>query len=187
MRNVRYNLFMANSRKTHCVNGHERITSNVSSNGTCKTCDLNRANARNLIPAYSAKRAAKMRDYYANLTPEQRMARNKKAVERAPRYKQYQKKWLEDNYERLRALHRTNHLRRTYGMTQEEFDKMFSGQSGRCAICFRSNGIWHIDHDHCTGKVRGILCHSCNLGLGRFSDSVEHLRSAIAYLEKRTY
>lgn len=62
---------------------------------------------------------------------------------------------------------------------------MFHKQSGVCAICLRpSIRVMDIDHDHATGKVRGLLCHSCNLGIGYFHDNKETLSRAIAYLVK---
>lgn len=77
---------------------------------------------------------------------------------------------------------------RTYGLTQEEYLKMLEKQNDSCAICRTSNaggknGVWQIDHDHETGKVRGLLCWPCNAGLGQFKDNTEFLRSAAKYLE----
>lgn len=53
-----------------------------------------------------------------------------------------------------------------------------------CAICGRSGGKHEVDHDHKTGKVRGILCSRCNNGLGQFLDNITLLKKAITYLEK---
>lgn len=75
-----------------------------------------------------------------------------------------------------------------YGITPEEFKRLFESQDRRCAICKsdiprRKGGIaWHLDHDHITGQVRGILCTKCNLGLGYFNDDEELLETAIAYI-----
>jgi predicted nucleic acid-binding Zn ribbon protein len=73
-----------------------------------------------------------------------------------------------------------------YGITIEEFEARLASQGNRCAICRTEE--WsgkgpHVDHDHATGHVRGVLCHKCNLGLGKFNDDPELLRAAIRYLE----
>lgn len=88
------------------------------------------------------------------------------------------------------ATHKRNHsyLKR-YGVTDEEVQGMVAAQDGRCGICQRSvageDGLTpHVDHDHETGRVRGVLCFSCNSGMGLFADDIERLRSAISYLEK---
>ncbi len=76
-----------------------------------------------------------------------------------------------------------------YGMTEEQYAAMLDAQGGGCAICRTTewNGrhpVPHVDHDHRTGEVRGILCHACNLGLGKFKDDPDLLRAAIAYLTR---
>lgn len=78
---------------------------------------------------------------------------------------------------------RRYHLRRRYGVEPEEVVTMIEEQGGRCAIC-RARSPEHVDHDHQTGVVRGVLCYTCNAGLGSFHDSVEELRRAIEYLEQ---
>lgn len=58
---------------------------------------------------------------------------------------------------------------------------MVEAQGGLCPICKKWEAV-HVDHDHVTGKVRGILCEPCNGGLGQFRDSVSTIRRAIEYL-----
>lgn len=74
-----------------------------------------------------------------------------------------------------------------YSISVEQYDRMLAEQSGHCAICNSvepgGKGAWHIDHDHATGKVRGLLCNRCNAGLGYFRDNMANLERAIAYLE----
>jgi ribosomal protein S14 len=72
-----------------------------------------------------------------------------------------------------------------YGLTPDEYIKMYSKQQGKCAICGNKpttkRGL-HVDHNHNTKMVRGLLCHGCNTGIGAMKESLESLRSAIKYL-----
>lgn len=75
-----------------------------------------------------------------------------------------------------------------YGMTVDDFDELLKKQGGTCAICGKKqkNGRKHenlsIDHCHTTGKVRGLLCRKCNLGLGLFGDTTDGVQKALDYL-----
>lgn len=87
--------------------------------------------------------------------------------------------WHKKNKKKVRIRARLTKHR----MTQQEHDALLRKQRNRCAICrkkFRKTP--HIDHSHKTGRNRGLLCDDCNLGLGRFKDSVEVLKYAIKYL-----
>lgn len=73
----------------------------------------------------------------------------------------------------------------SYGLSVDEYLAMYSNQNGKCAICKKvpstKRGL-HIDHCHETGKVRGLLCHGCNVGIGNFKHNVDLIESAIIYL-----
>lgn len=69
---------------------------------------------------------------------------------------------------------------REYGLTVEEYEELICEG---CSIC-HSHEKLHVDHDHADGRVRGALCHYCNVGLGVFKDNPERLRRAIEYLEE---
>lgn len=81
---------------------------------------------------------------------------------------------------------RTYHLKRRYGLTAQEVDALIMAQGGLCAICGEAPAE-HVDHDHGTGRVRGILCFNCNGGLGQFRDRDDLLTLAIAYLQGVTW
>ena len=83
--------------------------------------------------------------------------------------------------------HKNTYRFAKYGIDKEQYDIMILDQNDKCGICKKElhNEI-HIDHDHATGKVRGILCGKCNKGLGQFDDNVEFLRNAINYLDNET-
>lgn len=76
---------------------------------------------------------------------------------------------------------------RSFGLTLESYTSMLAEQGNSCAICKSSTpggrGSFHVDHCHSTGRVRGLLCHSCNTSLGGFKDDARLLRSALEYLE----
>jgi hypothetical protein len=89
------------------------------------------------------------------------------------------------NKQRHCEKNREKHLWLNYGMTIDDYERLLSWQDNRCAICtseFSSPATTHVDHDHSTGHVRGILCHHCNTGIGLFKDSIENLTNAISYL-----
>ena len=76
---------------------------------------------------------------------------------------------------------RRDYLKRTFGLTPHELDSMIEMQGGVCALCRRGQPE-HIDHDHASGRVRGVLCGPCNMGLGLFKDDPKRLSAAIEYL-----
>lgn len=70
-----------------------------------------------------------------------------------------------------------------YGITLEQYNKMLIEQGGLCAICGNRDDKLVIDHNHSTGRVRGLLCGNCNTGLGMFQDNTELFKSAYTYLK----
>lgn len=82
------------------------------------------------------------------------------------------------------------HLVRSYGITLEEYEALFTKQNGECAICHKKDGGVNqhrskklaVDHNHINNVVRGLLCENCNRGVGMFKDSVILLQKAINYL-----
>ena len=81
--------------------------------------------------------------------------------------------------------HRNKNLRFRYKINVEDFEVLLKKQNNKCAICqLESIDILHVDHDHETGKIRGLLCKSCNLVLGHAKDDLQTLKRAQAYLRK---
>lgn len=84
---------------------------------------------------------------------------------------------------------RAHVFRLTRGITHEQRDTLLQKQGGVCAACAStvpaSKKGWHVDHDHATGQVRGVLCANCNTALGHAQDSVERLEKLITYLKAR--
>ena len=81
---------------------------------------------------------------------------------------------------------KSKELLRKYGIDADQYDRMVESQNNKCKICGtdepRGTGGWKVDHCHSTGKVRGLLCNNCNLGLGYFKDNIKSLEAAIQYL-----
>ena len=80
---------------------------------------------------------------------------------------------------------RKSHLKITYGITPEDYDKMYQSQDGKCAICDLVTAKFYIDHSHESHRIRGLLCLNCNWGLGHFRDSAKLLTKAIKYLKDK--
>ena len=79
--------------------------------------------------------------------------------------------------EERRAFNR----KRTYGISEEDYTILLEKCQGVCPIC-SSTGPLVIDHNHSTGKVRGLLCNTCNTGIGKLGDTAESLQRALDYL-----
>lgn len=85
---------------------------------------------------------------------------------------------------RSEEYHKKIYRYKKYGITKKLFDELLLKQNNTCAICKKSfNNDIHIDHDHSSNKVRGILCAKCNKGLGQFNDNIQCLTNAIIYLK----
>ena len=97
--------------------------------------------------------------------------------------------WRKNNPEKSKLRKKTSYLKKLYGFTLDEWNEMFDAQDGKCAICGKHQTeigkTLGVDHCHKTGKIRGLLCTTCNRGLGYFKDDIENLRCAIMYLNKK--
>lgn len=111
------------------------------------------------------------------------------------RYTAQRQRYRDENRELIRARQRAAYLAnpekwraenrlRKYGVTEADVLAMLEHQTHQCGICYDPIGInAHVDHDHKTGKVRGLLCTRCNTMLGHARDDLSHLTSAFAYLQ----
>ncbi len=144
----------------------------------CKPCLL----------AQNAERLKKNPDYSKNYRQQnlKRLQEYDRARRKSPEDRQakaaYDRKWRRQTLaERRRAS-----LRRSYGITLEQYQSMEKQQNHGCAICGKppEKRALAVDHCHATGKVRGLLCAKHNTGIGLFEDSPELLKAAILYLER---
>lgn len=127
------------------------------------------------------------------MTPEQKQNRLRFTREWRQRNKAKVAKtkaaWYEKNKERDKLHKRNSGLRIRHGITVEEQLKLIATQGGKCLGCFTELlnlpiKQVHVDHDHATGRIRGILCHHCNLALGLLKDSKTTMLNLISYLER---
>lgn len=116
--------------------------------------------------------------------------RKKWLADNKDKVRAYQRKYQENNKELQKLRTRNSKLKKNFGITLERYNELVLQQDGKCAICKELettviNGSLTslaVDHDHTTGRVRGLLCCKCNRALGLMKDSVEILESAKEYL-----
>ena len=130
----------------------------------CKLCNL-------------AVRAAK---YRANPLPARERAAQWQR-DNPERYQARQREYVETG--KKSVANRKSHLKRKYGLTLKAFDALLASQGGGCAICGRPDAD-NVDHDHDTGRVRGILCFPCNVAIGLVHEDEERLLAAASYLTR---
>ena len=107
-------------------------------------------------------------------------------IENPEKYAALQRRTKERNPDRVRASNRRGHLERKYGLSLEDFDFLVIAQNNLCALCGRPDeqGL-HVDHDHITGRVRGLLCGKCNKAIGLLDEDPALFAAAVLYLERR--
>lgn len=134
--------------------------------GECKACFAARAKAH----------------YVKNKAAEVERVRRWRAAN-PEKYREYQARTRQSGTKAL--ADRRGHLKRKFNLTPEQYDELLAAQNGRCAICETappSGTSLDVDHDHPTGKVRGLLCRNCNQGVGKFRDDPFVMTAAQAYL-----
>jgi hypothetical protein len=136
-------------------------------------------------------RLLKSKQYYEDNRERKKAYQAEYALTHKEAYRANARKWYEKNRE---GKYRDTRLRRTYGISLEEYNKMLKEQKGVCDICGREERAIHnkskkvkhltVDHCHNTGKVRGLLCSTCNTGIGNLQDNIETVEAALGYLTK---
>lgn len=162
----------ANKKKRFRQEENERVKNGIK---TCSKCEkiksldqFQRANKKRYgLAAFCADcNSVERKEYYKNNI-------NKEKV--------LQKKWNESNPDKIYAAH----LKARYGLKWDEYNKLLSQHNNKCATC-NSDKKLCVDHNHMTGKVRGILCSFCNMALGFAKDDPRILQNLINYLSKHS-
>ena len=156
--------------------------------------ERNRERVRVRARKWRKKHAVRRREY----TRKWRSVHPPTAAQLAKKHRK-DRHWWASNAKKINAVRRKhrrlfphvykNHaLRRTFGISLEDYKRRLEGQGGLCAICrglpAGRRRYLDVDHDHKTNLIRGLLCSSCNGGIGLLKDSRELLREAIAYLDR---
>ena len=123
-------------------------------------------------------------------------ARRAKYIEDPRKHIERAQRWQRANPDRYRAKlqnyavsgkkkisDRKSHLKRKYGLTLEAFDELLASQGGGCAICGKAD-VDNFDHDHESGRVRGILCWNCNVAIGQLEDDPDRAMALVTYLDR---
>lgn len=107
------------------------------------------------------------------------LSKNQQAARNAtPAAKIRKARWMKNN-----PMHsRLNHRLKRYGISQDDYDLLMERQHGNCKVCLQPMSKPCIDHNHKTGKVRALLCSSCNTGLGMLREDEFRLARLLAYL-----
>lgn len=125
----------------------------------------------------------------------QKIYRQTYSAEHREELRQNSRDWAKADPERAHKSSYNSYLKKNFGITIEEFEDLLKKQNYLCACCGRhkdsnvSDGHGKVrrlavDHDHSTGKIRGLLCTYCNVGIGYLGDSAEGLNKALAYLNR---
>jgi hypothetical protein len=134
-------------------------------------------------PEQRAKQSVRHAKWRATYSDELKAKKAAYYVANRERVKERVRSWRAANPRKVKA----NNLKQSYGLTLEEFDLLMEVQNGLCGICktplLPTKSGTHVDHDHATGRIRGLLCGSCNKGLGNFRDSSAFLLAAASYLK----
>lgn len=100
----------------------------------------------------------------------------------------YQREYRKTYYERpeIKRRRRCAELQRKYGITLETYERMLKEQNGTCKICGGEPKVksLHVDHCHTSGKIRGLLCTSCNTTIGKEENSPGLLQGMLEYIEE---
>lgn len=140
---------------------------------TCRTC----------------RKLKQVQDFYKNDLGEMGLSSSCKECSRkfARKNSKEKQRWkhLTVEQQKKRAINKKDwHLQNSYGISLASFTFLLESQGGCCACCDHPMTRPHVDHDHLTRKVRGLLCGTCNTGIGQFGEDPVRCERAAVYLRK---
>lgn len=163
------------------MRGHKLLDINKLSVFRCSLCKKTRK--VKFFCRYKRKlKHGKTNWYFNSWCKDCKIKRRKKYERKSPKYNRHPSA-------AKRLPGRTRYILYEYGLDEVSFDVLRKKQNNRCAICFRrfrNRKDTQIDHHHTNGSIRGLLCRTCNLGLGYFRDNQEILKKALVYLKDRS-
>lgn len=165
------NKMMTKPKKQFCLRNHDTFICGRTKSGNCKLCsqEYNRLSVTEI----------KSNRFCVNGHDTLLCGRDK--------YR-YCKECAANYYNEHKEEVKDRVLQRSYGITLEDYNKMFQNQNGLCIGCYRHQSqlkkAFAVDHDHKTGKIRGLLCDDCNQFLGKIKDNPAVLRRLADYLER---
>ena len=162
---------------------------------TCTKCGIEKdvnhfskcKSAKDGLQSYCKVCVKEINNKWREANPEKAKEGAKKWYEaNQEKHKENSKKWKEANPKKTKE----NHLKRNFGITLEQYNEIFWKQKGSCAICGKHqnelNQTLAVDHDHATGKIRGLLCSNCNRAIGLLKDSPAISQEVNRYLNRST-
>ncbi len=165
---------------------------------TCPVCDIG-FQPTNGIQKYCTVSCRNKKDYRENRAARIAYQSEYENKNRDSVLKKKRKRWADlrldpERYRRYLDGRRKNRdpfaqMKKLYGLTQDQYEEMYSAQLGLCGICKREqkstrNSRLCIDHCHRTGKIRGLLCGDCNRGIGLLGDNANTIEMAAQYVRQ---
>lgn len=149
----------------------------------CSTCQQEK-DASEFFARPERKRGFRYRCKACDKLITQQPENRRRACERSKRWSQRLK---ETDPEKYTLRNRKQNLYRTHKLRLEDYNRLLLKQNSVCAICQEPPIVGrgqrlHVDHNHSTGEIRGLLCHGCNVALGSFAENPFRLQAAIQYL-----
>lgn len=181
--------------RTHCSKGHDlAITGKVEKNGYVRCSECAQQRYRVYYTLNRAKLNQKCRDYHSK-NREQLLEYNRQWRLAHPELmaERRRRSWVK-NRERIKTFRRQDrdsqlngYYKRKYNISWSDYKILLQSQNGKCAICRGINKPKRrlaVDHDHASGQIRGLLCHSCNVTIGHIEDSPARIQQIIDYLKR---